>query len=296
MSIADWFTAREKRRYTQAGETPAPVAPQVPEGVWIACGGCRHPLEEREFISGGRVCPDCGHHHAMPAPERITALVDAGSFVEIDADLTGADPLLFEAAKSYRQSLDTAREKSGLSEAVITGRARIGATPLVLGVMDFRFIGASMGSAVGEKVSRAFDLATAERMPVVFVTASGGARMQEGMYSLMQMAKTSAAVKRHGDAGLAYVSVLTNPTYGGVTASFAVLADVLVAEPGAMIGFAGPRLVEQTIRKKLPKGFQTAETMLSHGMIDEIVPRSRMKEHLALLLGYLGSGAQGGER
>jgi acetyl-CoA carboxylase carboxyl transferase subunit beta len=214
-------------------------------------------------------------------------LVDGGSFEETDAHLAGGDPLEFRAAKSYAESLEGARAKSGLTEAVVTGRAAIGGVPVVIGVMDFRFIGASMGSVVGEKVARAFDLARAERRAVVLVTASGGARMQEGMFSLMQMAKTAAAVRRHGDAGLAYVSVLTNPTYGGVTASFAVLADVLIAEPGAMVGFAGPRLVEQTIRTKLPKDFQTAESMLKHGMIDEIVERGRLREHLTTLLGYL---------
>ena len=205
------------------------------------------------------------------------------------------DPLEFAAAKTYAESLAGARAKSGLNEAVITGTAAIDGAPAVLAVMDFRFIGASMGSVVGEKITRAFELATEKRLPIVIVTSSGGARMQEGMLSLMQMAKTSAAAQRHADAGLAYVSVLTNPTYGGVTASFAVLADVMIAEPGAMVGFAGPRLVEQTIRQKLPKGFQTAESMLEHGMIDEIVARHDLKAHLATLLGYLAP-AKGGVR
>lgn len=290
MSIADWFTAREKRRYVQAGEKPvADARPAAPEGVWVKCDGCRRPIEEAELVAAGRVCVHCGHHYALSAPERLALLVDGGSFDETDAGLTGGDPLEFRAAKSYTESLVGARAKSGLSEAIVTGRATLGGTPIVIGVMDFRFIGASMGSVVGEKISRAFDLARAERRPVVLVTASGGARMQEGMFSLMQMAKTAAAVRRHDEAGLAYISILTNPTYGGVTASFAVLADVMIAEPGALVGFAGPRLVEQTIRTKLPKEFQTAESMLRHGMIDEIVERGRLREHLSTLLGYLAA-------
>ncbi len=297
MSIADWFTARDKRRYARAGEEPK--LPRTEEAARSAepsvhCDGCKRSLLETELAVSGRVCSHCGHHFAMPAPERIASLADEGSFVEFDADLVGGDPLGFSAAKSYADSLAAAREKSDLPEAIVTGRATLDGRPVVLGAMDFRFIGASMGSVVGEKVARAFEAATAERLPVVLVTASGGARMQEGMLSLMQMAKTSAAVRRHSDAGLAYVSVLANPTYGGVTASFAVLGDVLVAEPGAMVGFAGPRLVEDTIRQKLPKGFQTAESMVEHGMIDEIVPRPKLKEHLGTLLGYLTHA--GGER
>jgi acetyl-CoA carboxylase carboxyl transferase subunit beta len=294
MSISDWFLARETRRYTRSGGEKSPVPETDAAAVHIKCEECHQALDETDLLGNARVCPHCGHHYPVPALERIEMLVDEGSFVQTEADLVGADPLEFCAAKPYTQSLASAREKSGLNEAVLTGRATIGGTPVVLGVMDFRFIGASMGSVVGEKIARAFDLARAEELPVVLVIASGGARMQEGMLSLMQMAKTSAAVRRHSDAGLAYVSVLTNPTYGGVTASFAMLADVLVAEPGAMIGFAGPRLVEQTIRQKLPKGFQTAESMLKHGMIDEIIERRGLKDHLTMLLGYLSPGADRG--
>ena len=294
MSISDWFTARDKRRYTRSGEGAPTQQEQAVDGVWVKCDGCKRSLEEGELAAAARICPHCGHTFSVPAPERIDLLADEDSFRETDAGLVGADPLDFCAAKTYRESLDGARAKSGLNEAIITGRARIGGVEVMLGVMDFRFIGASMGSVVGEKVARTFDLAVAERLPVVLVTASGGARMQEGMLSLMQMAKTSAAVRRHSDAGLAYVSVLTNPTYGGVTASYAVLADVLIAEPGALVGFAGPRLVEQTIRQKLPKGFQTAESMLEHGMIDEIVPRARLRSHLVTLLGYLTARTKGG--
>jgi len=284
---------------TKAGAEAAGGSNDVPDGVWVKCDECKRTLYEGELVESGRVCRYCGHHLALTAPERIELLSDEGSFVEFDAELVSCDPLGFVAVKSYNESLERAREKSDLPEAIVTGRATIGGMPVILGVMDFRFIGASMGSVVGEKVARAFEAATKDSLPIVLVTASGGARMQEGMLSLMQMAKTSAAAKRHAEARLPYVSVLTNPTYGGVTASFAVLADVIVAEPGAIIGFAGPRIIEQTIRQKLPKGFRTAEYMLDHGMIDEVVPRADLAERLGLLLSYLsgatavaGGGAQ----
>lgn len=295
MPISDWFIARENRRYTKVADETA-VASDVPDGVWVKCEGCKHALYEGELDANLRVCRHCGHHFDLNAPQRIEMLVDPDSFEEFDADLSSCDPLEFSAAKSYADSLESAKARSGLSDAVMTGDARIEGTEVVLGVMDFRFIGASMGSVVGEKIARAFERATAAGKPIVIVTASGGARMQEGMLSLMQMAKTSAAAQRHAEAGMPFISVLTNPTYGGVTASFAVLGDVIIAEPGAMVGFAGPRLVEQTIRRKLPKGFQTAEFMMEHGMIDEVVPRHQLREHLGTLLGYLRPVTQGGER
>ncbi len=295
MSVTDWFSQRERRRYTRTGGGQGRPGPsEVADGIWVQCPGCKRALLERELAEKVRVCSGCGHHFAMTPTERIASLVDDGTFTEIDASLTPRDPLGFVAVKSYAESLSAAREKSGANEAVLTGRAAIAGAGVVLGVMDFRFIGASMGSVVGERVTRAFELATEERLPAVMVTASGGARMQEGMLSLMQMAKTSAAVRRHSDAGLPYLSILTNPTYGGVTASFAVLADVIFAEPGAMIGFAGPRLVEQTIRQKLPKGFQTSESMLKHGMIDRIVARTELRDTVALMLSYLTPRAGGG--
>lgn len=288
MSIADWFSQRERRRYAKAGTAQTPVAAsELPDGVWVRCRGCKRTLYERELAAALRVCEHCGYHFPMTAAERIASLVDEGSFVEHDASLSSCDPLGFTAAKAYAATIAAAREATGLADAIVTGRASIAGAPAALGVMDFRFIGASMGSVVGEKVARLFEKATSDEVPVVIVVASGGARMQEGMLSLMQMAKTAAARQRHHDAGLAHISVLTDPTYGGVTASFAVLADVILAEPGAMIGFAGPRLVEQTIRQKLPKGFQTAEAMLAHGMIDEVVPRRHLRGRLALLLSYL---------
>jgi acetyl-CoA carboxylase carboxyl transferase subunit beta len=298
MPIADWFSARDARRYTRLPEDAPAVAGDVADGVWVKCESCKHTLYEGELFDNAHVCPHCGHHFDVEAPRRIELLADEGSFSQIDAELTSLDPLGFSAAKTYAESLEGGRAKSGLNEAVLTGTATIEGTAVVLGVMDFRFIGASMGSVVGEKIARAFEHATRERLPIVLVTASGGARMQEGMFSLMQMAKTSAAARRHLSAGLPYVSVLTNPTYGGVTASFPVLADVIVAEPGASIGFTGPRIIEQTMRQKLPKGFQTAEFMLEHGLIDEVVARPALHDHLALLLSYLVArvSAAGGER
>jgi len=287
MPISDWFSARENRRYTEVSQRPEGAETEVPDGVWVKCENCKKIIYEGELTESLRVCPSCDFHFDLTAPQRVEILVDEGSFAETDADVVPCDPLDFVAVKAYEEQLASAAEKSELPEAIVTGTARIDGHPVVLGVMDFRFIGASMGSAVGEKITRAFELATGERLPVVLVIASGGARMQEGMFSLMQMAKTSAAAGRHADAGLPYIAVLTNPTYGGVTASFAVLGDVLLAEPGALIGFTGGRVIEQTIRQKLPKGFQTAEFMLEHGMIDEVVPRAELKERIALFLDYL---------
>lgn len=284
MPISDWFKAREDRRYTVTSGTAADA---LPDGVWIKCPSCKHTLYQGDLGRSLQVCPHCAHHLPMGAVERIASLADDGTFEETDASLASVDPLRFVAGKSYPASLERAKESTGLAEALLTGRALIGGHPSVLGAMDFRFIGASMGSAVGEKVARAFALGTAERRAVVLAIASGGARMQEGMYSLMQMAKTAAAARVHAEAGLPYVAILTNPTYGGVTASFATLADVIVAEPGAMVGFAGPALVEQTTRQGTPKGFQTAESLVTHGMIDAVVPRAELTPTVQQLLDYL---------
>ncbi|MCX8006964.1 MAG: acetyl-CoA carboxylase, carboxyltransferase subunit beta [Coriobacteriia bacterium] len=285
MPVSDWFRAREQRRYTVA--SPKTASADLPDGVWLKCAGCKHTVYRGDLEKNLNVCPHCGHHTELTAFERLLALADDGTFEETDATMTSTDPLRFTAAKPYAETLAAAREKTGLSEAVVTGRALVGGHPAVLGAMDFRFIGASMGSVVGEKVSRAFDRARDERRAVVFVTASGGARMQEGMISLMQMAKTAAAVRRFSDAGLPFVAVLGNPTYGGVTASFPVLADVILAEPGAMVGFAGPKLVEETTRQSLPKGFQTAESLVRHGFVDAVVPRTELAQTVARVLDYL---------
>lgn len=291
MSLTDWFKARENRRYTPSGATSGST--DVPEGVWVKCESCSKTIYEGELEDSARVCPGCGFHMELTAEQRIEMLADEGSFMEFDAELTSTDPLGFEAAKPYTVSLSSAKEKSGLAEAVVVGRATIGGYDAVLAVMDFRFIGASMGSVVGEKIARAFETALDERRSLVIVVASGGARMQEGMLSLMQMAKTSAAAERLRAAGVPYVAVLTNPTMGGVTASFATLADVIFAEPGARVGFAGPRLVEQTIRRGLPKEFQSAESLLKHGMVDEVVHRDELTETVRTVLAYLAP--RGGE-
>jgi acetyl-CoA carboxylase carboxyl transferase subunit beta len=288
MPISDWFKAREQRNYTTPTEASTPS--DVPDGVWVRCEGCKRTLYMGDLERELMVCPTCGRHHDLSAPERLALLVDEGSFEEVDEQLRSGDPLRFTSGKVYAEQVAAAEERTGLGEAIVTGRATIGGHRAIVGVMDFRFIGASMGSVVGEKVTRVFELALAERTPLVLVTASGGARMQEGMLSLMQMAKTAAAATRLTAAGVPYVVVLTNPTMGGVTASFATLGDVLIAEPGALIGFAGPRLVEQTIRKSLPKGFQTSEFLLEHGMIDMVVDRRELKDRVALLLSYLTAG------
>lgn len=283
MSISDWFKAREQRRYS----TPAADKTDVPEGVWSKCSSCRRIVYQGELLEHLMVCPHCGFHFDIPARDRVAMLVDAGTFSEIDAALTSTDPLGFDVGKPYTGQLEAAKERTGLAEAVVTGRAAIGGTAAVVGVMDRRFIGASMGSVVGEKVTRAFELALAARLPIVLVVASGGARMQEGMLSLMQMAKTAAAARRLHDAGVPFVSILTDPTYGGVTASFATLADVIIAEPGARIGFAGPNVIEQTIKQSLPKGFQSAESFEKHGMIDAVVSREDLRETVERVLRYL---------
>jgi acetyl-CoA carboxylase carboxyl transferase subunit beta len=284
MPISDWFKAREQRRYTTP--TAVPTA-DVPDGVWVRCEGCKRTLYMGDLERSAMVCPSCGKHHDITALERLDMLIDVGSFVEEDGGLRSLDPLTFTSGKAYADQVAAAEERTGLPEAFISGTAAIGGHAVVIGAMDFRFIGASMGSAVGEKITRAFERALALHRPLVLVTASGGARMQEGMLSLMQMAKTAAAAARLSDARVPYIAILTNPTMGGVTASFATLADVIIAEPGALIGFAGPRLVEQTINQKLPKEFQTAESLVEHGMIDAVVPRAELKDTVALVLGYL---------
>lgn len=284
MPINDWFKQRETRRYTVSSGASADA---LPDGVWRRCPECKRTLYQGDVAKGLSLCPHCGHHFELIARDRIALLVDEGSFVEMDARLTSTDPLRFTAAKPYAAALDKARQETGMAEAVVTGRAAIDGAPVVVGAMDFRFVGASMGSAVGEKVTRVFEVARAERRAAVLVIASGGARMQEGMLSLMQMAKTAAAAERLAASGIPYVAILVNPTYGGVTASFAVLADVIFAEPGAFVGFAGPRLVEQTIRRSVPKGFQSAASLVEHGMIDDVVPRDQLRARVSTVLGYL---------
>lgn len=255
--------------------------PEIPEGLLRKCNMCKAAIMTEDVKAGGYICPKCGGYFRVHAYRRIEMITDENTFEEWDRGLTTKNPLKF---KGYGEKLAALQEKTGLDEAVVTGKAKIGGSETVLGVCDGRFLMASMGEVVGEKIARAVERATEQRLPVIFFTCSGGARMQEGIVSLMQMAKTSAALKRHSDAGLLYITVLTDPTTGGVTASFAMLGDVILAEPKALIGFAGPRVIGQTIRQKLPDGFQRSEFLLEHGFIDGIVERSQLKETLSLLL------------
>ena len=255
--------------------------PEVPEGLLRKCNKCGGAIIAEDVKKDHYICPKCGGYFRVHARRRIEMITDEGSFEEWDSDLQGGNPLEY---KGYEEKLKKLQEKTGLSEAVVTGKAKIDGREAVIGVCDGRFLMASMGEAVGEKIARAVERATKERLPVILFACSGGARMQEGIVSLMQMAKTSAALKRHSDAGLLYISVLTDPTTGGVTASFAMLGDVILAEPKALIGFAGPRVIEQTIGQKLPEGFQRAEFLLEHGFLDAIVERPQMKAVLSKIL------------
>lgn len=259
----------------------------VPEGLWLRCDGCREIVYAKELEKNLRICPKCGFHFRIDAPARIALLADAGSTRELFADVRPSDPLEFTDTKRYVDRLKTYQKALGVADAVIVVEAAIEEIPLVLAVMDYRFMGGSMGSVVGEKLTRAAETALASDRPLVIVSASGGARMQEGILSLMQMAKISAALGRLRDAALPYISVLTDPTTGGVTASFAMLGDVNLAEPGALIGFAGPRVIEQTIRQSLPEGFQRSEFLLEHGFLDGIVPRPELKSTVARCLRHL---------
>ena len=259
----------------------------IPKDLFVRCPTSKDIVYVRELEKNLNVVPGSGYHFPLDAPTRIASLLDEGSFVEEDASLKPGDPLEFTDSKPYRARTEQAAQKTGLNDSVMSGTGTMDGVPVSIAVMDFRFIGASMGSVAGEKITRAIERATERKCPVIVVSASGGARMQEGIYSLMQMAKTSAALKRHSEAGLPYFSILTHPTTGGVTASFAVLGDVNIAEPGALIGFAGPRVIKETIKKDLPEGFQRAEFLLSHGLIDQIVPRGEMRSRLITLIHQL---------
>jgi acetyl-CoA carboxylase carboxyl transferase subunit beta len=264
---------------------------QMKEDVWTKCPSCGAILYTKEVRRNFGVCIKCNHHFRLGARQRIPLLADRHSFLETDADLRSTDPLGFRDDTRYRDRLKKTEKKTGSVEAVITGRSRIHNIPVGLAVFDFSFMGGSMGSVVGEKLARIIELSIKERRPVVIVSASGGARMQEGIFSLMQMAKISAALGKLGREGLPYISVLTDPTTGGVAASFAMQGDVIIAEPRALIGFAGPRVIEKTVRQKLPDGFQRSEFLLSHGIIDRIVQRSTMKDEVATIIRNFGFDA-----
>lgn len=259
----------------------------VPSDVFDKCQGCGEILYGEKLAQNLQVCPACGHHFRITAERYVEILLDEGSFEEMDRDIGSVDPLGFEDLKPYQARLEAAESKVGRKEAVLSGTGAVEGMGVILAVMDFRFVGGSMGSVVGEKIARAGRAALERREPFVVVSASGGARMQEGIYSLMQMAKTSAVLARLHEAGLPYIAVLTDPTTGGVTASHAMLGDVNLAEPGALIGFAGPRVIEETIRQELPEGFQRSEFLLEHGMIDRIVDRRELKATVATLLRHM---------
>jgi len=256
------------------------------EGLWVRCPKCREVIFKADLEANLQVCPKCGYHFRIGARERINSLLEPG-YELVDLDLRSTDPLEFTDLKPYKKRLEDARRKTGLNDAIINALGNIGSQPVVLSVMEYSFIGGSMGSVVGETIARAVDRSLETRHPLIILSASGGARMMEGIASLMQLAKVSAGLARMDDEKIPYISVMTDPTTGGVTASFAMLGDLNIAEPGALIGFAGPRVIEQTIRQKLPEGFQRSEFLLEHGFLDEIVNRKEMKQYLAQALAWM---------
>ena len=279
MKLSDMFKKPNQRNYEVKIKSSS--SPEIPEGLWKKCNACKAAIMTEDVKSGYYICPKCGHYFRIGAMERINMITDVHTFEEWDEQMEIENPLHYP---KYEEKLQLLRQKTGLQEAVVTGSAKIDGQDVVLAVCDGRFMMASMGKVVGEKITRAIERATEKKLPIIMVVCSGGARMQEGIHSLMQMSKTSAALKRHHDAGQLYVSVLTDPTTGGVTASFAMLGDIILAEPNALIGFAGPRVIEQTIGQKLPEGFQRAEFLLEHGFIDKIVERKELKNTLSKIL------------
>jgi len=261
---------------------------EIPDGLWTKCEDCSEILFNKTLEENLKVCPKCDFHFNLSAYERVNTLLDKDSFSEFDKEMKSADPLDFKGPKTYKDKLEQDRQATGLKDAVITGEGLLEGKKVIIAVTDSRFIMGSMGSVVGEKITRAIEIATKNKLPMIIISGSGGgARMYEGMYSLMQMAKTCAALSYHNKAGLAYISVLTNPTMAGIMASFAGIGDSIIAEPKALIGFTGPRVIEQTIRQKLPHGFQRSEFLLEHGLIDKIVHRKNLKNTISQLLDYL---------
>jgi acetyl-CoA carboxylase carboxyl transferase subunit beta len=279
-SLFDWFANIRKTEPAVQKQQEREIA----DGLWTKCSSCNAVAYTKDLQANQLVCPECSYHNRVDSDERIKQLTDVNSWKPLDQNIHPTDPLKFRDRKDYQVRLQDYQSKTGLTDAVETGTGLIDGLPIALGVMDFRFMGGSMGSVVGEKLCRLIEHATAESFPVVIVCSSGGARMQEGMFSLMQMAKISGALQRHQEAKLLYIPVLTHPTMGGVTASFAMLGDIILAEPKATIGFAGRRVIEQTLREKLPEGFQTSEYLLEHGFVDSIVPRTQLKKTLTQLI------------
>jgi acetyl-CoA carboxylase carboxyl transferase subunit beta len=255
--------------------------PSIPDGMWVKCEGCGKVLYKSDIQDNNKVCSHCGHHFRLTARERISLIIDKDTFSEFDHNINSTNPIDFNG---YEEKIRKMKHQTGMNEAVISGRGRLNGIDLVICAMDSHFMMGSMGSVVGEKITRAVEKAIELKLPLIIFTTSGGARMQEGMFSLMQMAKVSAAIGRLNKEGLLYISILTDPTTGGVTASFAMLGDIILAEPGTLVGFAGKRVIEQTIRQKLPEGFQKAEFLLEHGFVDKIVPRSELKSTLKKIL------------
>jgi acetyl-CoA carboxylase carboxyl transferase subunit beta len=278
-----WFK-REKKPI----ENPTPVEERRvrTEGMWTKCHSCRAIIWKKDLETNWQVCPKCDHHFRLGSRRRLEMLLDDEVYVEFDADLASNDPLHFTDTRPYAQRLKEAQHKLGMKDAILTAEGRLNGRPVICCSMEFGFIGGSMGAVVGEKVARAVERALAQRQPLIVVSSSGGARMMEGVVSLMQLAKVSAALGRLDEAKLPFISILTDPTTGGVTASYAMLGDLNIAEPGALIGFAGPRVIEQTIRQKLPEGFQTAEFLLEHGFLDAVVPRKELKPYISNALDF----------
>jgi len=257
---------------------------KIPEGLWVKCDNCKEIIYRKELENNFKVCPKCHYHFRISACERISLLTDSGSFTELDPELTSPDPLGFKDVISYKERLQENEKKSGLKEAAIYGDAKINGRDIVIAVLDFSFMGGSMGTVVGEKITRAAERAIQRKVPLIIVSSSGGARMQEGMFSLMQMVKTAQAIGKVKESGILYISVLTDPTFGGVTASFAMLGDIIIAELRSLIGFAGPRVIQETIKQQLPEGFQRAEFLLEHGMVDIVAERKELKNTISKLI------------
>ncbi len=280
MSLFDWFAARRKDQFV--GKVTQET--EEGDGLWGKCPECGQVVYRKDLLENANVCGNCGHHNRINSEERINIIADTNTFKALNQNLTPIDPLGFKDRRAYADRLRESQASTGMKDGVVTGICKVEGIPLALAVMDFRFMGGSMGSVVGEKITRLVEKATNMKLPLLIVCASGGARMQEGMLSLMQMAKISGALERHREAELLYMPLLTHPTTGGVTASFAMLGDLILAEPKALIGFAGRRVIEQTLREKLPDNFQTAEYLLEHGFVDKIIPRTQLKKTLSVLL------------
>jgi acetyl-CoA carboxylase carboxyl transferase subunit beta len=286
-----WFKKEKKQK-----EPVEDKRLKVPEGLWVKCDNCKEIIYKKEVIRNSNVCPKCNYHFRVSARERLESLYDDGAYEEFDAEIRPTDPLNFVDSKAYKDRLADYKEKTGLNDALISTAGKIGGFPVIICAMEYGFMGGSMGSVVGEKVTKAIERALDKKIPIIIISCSGGARMQEGILSLMQMAKISAALAMLDEAKIPFISILTDPTTGGVTASYAMLGDLNIAEPKALIGFAGPRVIEQTIRQKLPEGFQRSEFLLEHGMLDFIVERAQMRETLVKCFKFMACPSNPGPK